>query len=211
MIVCINIWVYLMNQQCRNMHHIKINNIRIIINPLQIHLIWFVQPICSYKLTSRYLHYCNQVLSSLSFYASLWTHLEFHPQTTIPKLHTSTQLPQCFLDSLLSLIPFYLNILINYNQSHLLPPIETWSSILADVGTVSMQDGFANTLFSDTKAAQVYYGIMYPLSNPPLLVKNIGSLPSFNSALTNLSTLLSLRMQHLYIATPIISPHIAIY
>lgn len=69
--------------------------------------------------------------------------------------HTLVQLQQYIPNLILFAKPFYLNML-KIKKYKFIPPIETWSSILADVGTVSTHDGWHNTLFSDTKAAQVY-------------------------------------------------------
>ncbi len=53
-------------------------------------------------------------------------------------------------------------------------PMETWSSLLADVGMESTLAGWASTLFSETSAAAVYCAIMKPEFNPPSLTRKAG-------------------------------------
>ena len=56
-------------------------------------------------------------------------------------------------------------------------PIETWSSWFADVGMESADDGWASTLFSDARAAAVYWTIISPLFRPGSGVRNAGRPP----------------------------------
>ena len=46
------------------------------------------------------------------------------------------------------------------------PPIETWSSLPADVLCVSAEAGKHSVLFSETRAADVQWGIMNPEFTP---------------------------------------------
>ena len=56
-------------------------------------------------------------------------------------------------------------------------PIETWSSWFALVGIESADDGCASTLFSDARAAAVYWTIIRPLFRPGSGVRNAGRPP----------------------------------
>jgi len=68
-------------------------------------------------------------------------------------------------------------------------PIDTWSSWFAEVGMESTDDGWARTLFSDTRAAEVYCAIMKPLFSPLSSTRKGGS-PE-REASTSLACLLS--------------------
>ena len=53
-------------------------------------------------------------------------------------------------------------------------PMLTKSSLLAEVGMLSTQAGWARVLFSETRAAAVTWAIMRPLLSPPCSVRNAG-------------------------------------
>ena len=59
-------------------------------------------------------------------------------------------------------------------------PIETWSSCPKLVGIESAEAGKQSVLFSVTKAAEVYCGIINPEFKPELSVNNLGK-PYFPS------------------------------
>ncbi len=54
------------------------------------------------------------------------------------------------------------------------PPMETWSSLPAEVGIESTDDGCESTLFSDTNEAAVQWAIMKPLLRPPSFTRKAG-------------------------------------
>src|SRR5258706_342615 len=56
-------------------------------------------------------------------------------------------------------------------------PMETWSSWLALVGTESTDAGCARTLFSDARAAAVYWTIISPESSPLAGARKAGRPP----------------------------------
>jgi hypothetical protein len=56
-------------------------------------------------------------------------------------------------------------------------PIETWSSWFADVGMESAEAGWTSTLFSEARAAAVYWSIIIPELRPLAGARNGGSPP----------------------------------
>ena len=53
-------------------------------------------------------------------------------------------------------------------------PIETWSSLPAEVGIESTLAGWARTLFSEARAAAVTWAIMSPECSPPSRARKAG-------------------------------------
>jgi hypothetical protein len=68
-------------------------------------------------------------------------------------------------------------------------PIDTWSSLLAEVGMLSTDAGCARILFSDTRAAAVTCNIIYPDERPGLRDRKGGR--PLRSGLTSRSNRLS--------------------
>ena len=69
-------------------------------------------------------------------------------------------------------------------------PIETWSSWFAEDGIESTLAGWANTLFSETNEAALYWTIINPEFTPPSLTKNAGR-PWLSAGFTIFSSLRS--------------------
>lgn len=54
------------------------------------------------------------------------------------------------------------------------PPIDTWSSLSAEVSAESVLDGWQSTLFSELREAAVFSQIIMPEHRPEAPVKNGG-------------------------------------